>query len=173
MLAAIITMLTSINSLTTRIHNYFDEVHNMITKQPIFHSINITVNSSLQAALTGCKLPVLAAWQGVQTLRTRDTSDQGTSAPVPKSVQGMLIEMLKSNFLDNRLPKRKKRFLFDYRFSHCTIPPHCDSHLNAASFDRVWMHGEIDLPRPPRASTYPLFRDRLCLLLPGRSAALY
>ena len=47
------------------------------------------------------------------------------------------VEMLKSNFLDNRLPKRKKRFLFDYRFSHCTIPPHCDSHLNATSFDPV------------------------------------
>jgi len=34
------------------------------------------------------------------------------------------------------------------------------------------MHGETDLP-PPRASTSPLFTDRLCLLLPGRSAALY
>jgi len=34
-----------------------------------------------------------------------------------------VVEMLKSNFLDNRLSKRKKRFLFDYRFSHCTIPP--------------------------------------------------
>jgi len=35
----------------------------------------------------------------------------------------MQVEMLKSNFLDNRLSKRKNRFLFDYRFSHCTIPP--------------------------------------------------
>jgi len=34
-----------------------------------------------------------------------------------------VVEMLKSNFLDNRLSKRKNRFLFDYRFSHCTIPP--------------------------------------------------
>jgi len=29
--------------------------------------------------------------------------------------------MLKSNFLYNRLPKRKNLFLFDYCFSHCTI----------------------------------------------------
>jgi len=29
--------------------------------------------------------------------------------------------MLKSNFLDNRLPKRKKNFYSIYRFSHWTI----------------------------------------------------
>jgi len=71
------------------------------------------------------------------------------------------VEMLKSNFLDNRLPKRKNRFLFDYRFSYCTIPPHCDSHLNAASFDPVWMHREIDLPPSPRVHFSTLHRPPL------------
>ena len=71
------------------------------------------------------------------------------------------LEMLKSNFLDNRLPKRKNRFLFDYRFSHCTIPPHCDSHLNAASFDPLWMHGETDLPPSPRVHFPTLHRPPL------------
>jgi len=79
------------------------------------------------------------------------------------------VETLKSNFLDNRWPKRKNRFLVDYCFSHCTIPPHCDSdsHLNAASFDPVRMRDRP--PCPPHASTSPFFADRLCLLLPGRS----
>ena len=45
------------------------------------------------------------------------------------------IEMLKSNFLDNRLSKRKKRFLFHYRFLIALYRR--DSHLNAASFDPV------------------------------------
>jgi len=40
-----------------------------------------------------------------------------------KTFHNSQLEMLKSNFLDNRLSKRKNRFLFDYRFSHCTIPP--------------------------------------------------
>ena len=48
-----------------------------------------------------------------------------------------VVEMLKSNFLDNRLPKRKNRFLFDYRFSHCTIPPVSYTHLTLPTILRV------------------------------------
>jgi len=52
-----------------------------------------------------------------------------------------------------------------------TIPPSCDSHLNAASFDPAWMHGDTALS-PPLAPASPLFTDHLCLQLsgqPGRS----
>ena len=46
------------------------------------------------------------------------------------------LEMLKSNFWDNRLPKRKKRFLFGIVFL-IALYRRTASHLNAASFDRV------------------------------------
>ena len=66
--------------------------------------------------------------------------------------------MLKSNFLDNRLPKRKNDF---YSIIVFLIALYSDSHLNAASFDSVWMHGETDLPLSPRVHFPTLHRPPL------------
>ena len=52
--------------------------------------------------------------------------------------------MLKSNFLDNRLPKRKKNDFYSIIVSLIALYRR-DSHLNAASFDPVWMHGDTAL----------------------------
>jgi len=40
-----------------------------------------------------------------------------------------------------------------------TLSPTCDSHLNAASFDPVWMHGDTALLPRRHASASPLFTD--------------
>jgi len=139
MLATTITMLTSMNSLTTRIHLYFDEVHIWSQNSPSAIPLTLLWSHLCKQrwlAVSCQYLPLGRVYRhfGPETLWT-----QGTSAPVPKSVQGMLI----SNFPKSGYRIWKSSINPDIDFYIGLLVPLVYLLVTAAAFD-VWRSSYYD-----------------------------